>query len=71
VSPTTIDILDNAGKATDFGICKLEGDTLFICSHSEDRPKEFATRTGDRRQLLRCGASLARLMPDSRRSWRK
>ena len=51
-SPTTIDILERSGKASALCICKLEGDTLFICSHPEDRPKDFATRTGDGTQLL-------------------
>jgi RNA polymerase sigma factor (sigma-70 family) len=51
-SPAAIDILDNAGRASDLAIYKLEGDTLFICSHPDKRPKEFATRKGDRVQLL-------------------
>src|SRR5882724_1750031 len=41
--PAAIDILHNAGKTYDVGICKLEGDTLFICCHPDQRPTEFAT----------------------------
>lgn len=51
-SPTAIDILNAAGKTNDVGICKLEGDTLFICCHRDKRPKEFTTRKGDQVQLL-------------------
>ncbi len=55
-SPKEIDItaLDGPGKGTTYpGIYSLEKGRLRLCySHTKDRPKEFKTERGDRRELV-------------------
>lgn len=52
--PKTIDIKNEKGDETSFGIYSLDGDTLKICTAKAgiDRPTEFATKPGSDLNLI-------------------